>query len=76
MRCTMSDPVEEASSASPDLHQLVVAQRAVELRDEVRAQAALADQDDWIAVVAEPAKMLALDVRKSHREGRAADDGR
>ena len=44
----------------PDLHQLVVAQRAVQFRHDVRAEAALADQDDGIAGVAEPAEMLAL----------------
>jgi hypothetical protein len=35
----------------------------------------LADQHDRVAVVAEPAEMLALCVGKSHREREAADDG-
>jgi hypothetical protein len=54
--------VASVAVADPRAHldEFVIAKRPVQFRDQVWRNAALTDQDDGIAVVAQPAEVLAL----------------
>ena len=61
-RCKNFSARITVADACPHLDELVIVERTLELRDDVRIETCLPDQHDRLAIVSEAAQVLALGV--------------